>query len=173
MSTGTSRNLRGIQVRPRDAAGEVIPEPVNASGEASLHAYFAQTFRTIAAGLRALPENVVDAVRALPESFFPPPWVMWMLLPVLLRFATTRRAREFVRTHCPIRCRFDPRTRWTADPAIESDEFECTFVVRNEQINVYVLHRTQGIHVPVPVRVVPVSAWEVLLHPGEDFFVPV
>ena len=150
MSTGSNRNLRGVQVI-RNAAGERIPEPVNASGEASPHAHFAQTFRTIAAGLRALPENVVDAVRALPESFFPPPWVFWTLLHVLERFADVWHTLK----SCAAIARSDAGSirHLVADPAIESDEFECNFVVHNEQINVSVSSRTDGTYVTVPVRV--------------------
>jgi len=72
MSTGPDRNPRGVRVRQRNAAGEVVPEPQH---EDSPTALFAQTFAVIANGLHALPENLVEAVRALPERFFLPPWI--------------------------------------------------------------------------------------------------
>jgi hypothetical protein len=48
--------------------GEIISEPASVEGDASPIALFARAFSTIAEGLHALPENIVDAVRELPSG---------------------------------------------------------------------------------------------------------
>ena len=93
MSTGPERNPRGVRVWQRDAAGEIIPER---EGGASPNALFAQTFATIANGLHALPENIVEAVRALPERYFPPPWIFWLLVYVIRQVARDRFPWEYL-----------------------------------------------------------------------------
>ena len=170
MSTRSVRNLRGIHVRRRNAAGEIIPEPAIAEGDASPNGLFAQTFLTIAEGLYALPENIVAAVRALPERFFPPSWVFWQLVHVIKQVAVHRRAWEFVRANCPIRCFSVERRGWRTEPAsIESDECECTVEIAGSQAAASVHRRDLEYFVRIPLRMETVSASEVVLHAWEDF----
>jgi hypothetical protein len=169
MSTGSDRNPRGVRVRQRNSAGEIIPEPAIAEGDASPIALVARTFSTIAAGLHALPENIVDAVRALPERFFPPPWIFWMLVHVIKQVAVHRGAWEFMRSNCPVRCHQTAHQGWRADAAnIENDNFECTFQVFGSQATVRVHRRDLDMDVEIPLRIETVSASELILHAWQD-----
>ena len=85
MSTGLTRNLRGVHVRQRNSAGETIPQPAVAEGATAVNARLASRFAVIAEGLLTLPENTVEAVRRLPETCFPPPWMFWMLIDIIKR----------------------------------------------------------------------------------------
>ncbi len=184
MSTGPERNPRGVRVWQRDAAGEIIPEP---EGGASPNALFARTFATIANGLHALPENIVEPVRILPERFFPPPWIFWLLVHVIKHVANDRRTWEFVRANCPVRCtcveRRGRRT-WHPEPAsVANDEFECAFEMAHLQPPVFEMDRmparTQAtarvrrrdleIHTQIPLRIEAVSESEAALQAWQDF----
>jgi len=173
MPTGSDRNPRGVRVRQRNAAGEIIPEPAIVEGETSPNAVFARTFATIAVGLHALPENIVDAVRALPERFFPPPWIFWMAVHVIRQVAVHRRAWQFVQANCPVRCSCAERRgspAWRTEPAsVENDDFECTFAITRSQASVRVHRRDLDIFVRVPLRIETLSASEIALHAWQDF----
>jgi hypothetical protein len=171
MSTDSNRNPRGVRIRQRNAAGEIIPEPAfTGQGEVGPTALFAQTFSTIATGLQSLPEDLVHAVRELPERSFPPPWVFWLLVHVIRHVANHRRAWEFVRANCPVRCSHVERRGWQTEPAtIENDEFYCAFQVALSQATVAVYRRDTHDFVRIPLRIEAISASEVDLHAWQDF----
>ena len=169
MSNDSNRNPRGLHVRQRNAAGEVIPEPAIPEGGVGPNGLFARMFAVIATGLLSLPENIVAAVRTLPETFFPPPWLFWMLVHVIQQVANHRRAWEFIRASCPVRCSHVERRGWHADAAdMDNDEFECTFAVFSSEAAVTVRRRDLDFLVRIPLRIEAVSASEINLHAWPD-----
>ncbi len=169
MSTGPERNPRGVRVWQRDAAGEIIPER---EGGASPNALFAQTFATIANGLHALPENIVEAVRALPERHFPPPWIFWLLVYVIRQVARDRFPWEYLRAHCPIRMLRDGSGIVTVDPSLDSEGFQFAFFLFDAQASAIVNHFASGLYTEMLLRFEPVNACEVLAHVWEEPALP-